>query len=71
MPGPIGDMTPEDAFDPADIDPEATARIFMNIRHNLAPEGHPNFDELSAEEKALYAFVIILLLKRLREEGTG
>ena len=46
MPGPIGDMTPEDAFDPDDIDPEATARIFMNIRHNLAPEGHPNYAKI-------------------------
>ena len=66
----FGDMTAEDSHDPtAEADPEAVARIFVLIRHQLASD-HPEWDHLHPWERALLVFVFAALLARLKREGS-
>ena len=65
----FGDFEDADSFDTADADPEAVARIMLKIRHDLAPDGHPPFDELHELERVLWIFTLAALLARLNREG--
>jgi hypothetical protein len=62
-----------DELDPCDTDPpdpEATARIFVALLHDLAPQGRVrDIDLLDPWEKALLVFAFAALLARLRREG--
>jgi hypothetical protein len=61
------DADPLDMFDPSDLEPEATARIFWNVYSDLRPVDR--FDQLAVEDRVAIAEALIIFLHRLREEG--
>lgn len=69
-PNDFGDITDDDVFDPSDLDPEAVARIFLELQIELS--GDPTrvrLDELHPYERALLIFAFATLILRLRKEG--
>lgn len=58
----FGDFEPDDAHGEGDLDPEATARIFLAILYSVALEGH--------DEENLLALGLARLIARLKREGT-
>lgn len=71
-PNDFGDMTDDDSVDTADFDPEAVARIFLELQIELS--GDPTrvrLDELHPYEKALLIFAFAVLLARLKRERSA
>jgi hypothetical protein len=67
----FGDWEAADSYDPSPADPEAVARILLDLRVALAPP-HPDrrrLDDLTPEDRALWVYALAFLLDRLRREG--
>jgi hypothetical protein len=68
----FGDFEDDDAFDTAPADPEATARIFVDLLIKLSGDNtRKRLDDLHPFERALYVFAFAALLERLRREGAS
>ena len=65
----IGDMTPDDATDPDEPDPEALARRFLQDERDLSGDTtRPLFDDLHPFAKALLLFAFARLIARIKRE---